>query len=178
MRASRATDPTDPADSINAVPTMRTLTRTVICAALLATVAVQAADKPKEAAFGKGKATGAYLNREQLRACLGQQSGIARQDADLLKEQAAITALQAEVARLGPGLKDQLAALDRSNAEAVNAYNEQATARDKMIDDYEARVSQFNTRVEAAKADRDAFAKACDSRRYFEDDETAIKKGR
>lgn len=157
---------------------MRPMPRLLIVAALLAGTAVQAADKPKEAAFGKGKGAGAFLNREQLRGCLNQQSRNAQQDAELQKEQAALTDTQAEIARLGNALKEQLPALDRSNAEAVSAYNVQASARDTLIDDYEARVARFNTRVEAAKADREAFAKACDNRRYFEDDETAIKKGR
>ena len=157
---------------------MRPIPRFLIVAALLAGAAVQAADKPKEAAFGKGKGAGAFLTREQLRGCLNQQPRNGQQDAELVKDQAALTDTQAEIARLGITLKDQLAALDRSNAEAVSAYNAQAAERDKLIDDYEARVTQFNTRVEAAKADREAFAKACDNRRYFEEDETAIKKGR
>lgn len=157
---------------------MRPMTRFLILAAMLAGAAVQGADKPKEAAFGKGKGAGAFLNREQLRGCLNQQSRNAQQDAELVREQATLAATEAEIARVGNALKGQLPELDRSNAEAVSAYNAQAAARDKLIDDYEARVTQFNTRVEAAKADREAFAKTCDNRRYFEDDETAIKKGR
>ena len=157
---------------------MQMLTRTLISLVLLATCAAQAADKPREAAFGKGKGAGAFLNREQLRACLSQQSRMAQQDADLLKEQAAVSDVQAVIARRGDALKEQLVNLDRSSAEAVAAYNGEAQTRDKLIDDYEARVTQYNSRVEAGKAEREAFAKSCDNRRYFEDDETAIKKGR
>lgn len=159
-------------------PAMRTLTRTVISLALLAACATQAADKPKEAAFGTGKGSGAFLSREQLRACLSQQARMTQQDADLLQEQSAISALPAVIARRGDALKEQLATLDRTSADAVAAYNVEAQARDKMIDDYEARVTQHNSRVEAGKVEREAFAKTCDNRRYFEDDETAIKKGR
>jgi hypothetical protein len=157
---------------------MQSTPRLMIVAALLAGAAVHAADKPKEAAFGKGKGAGAYLTLEQLRGCLKQQSRAGQNDAELVKEQATLADTQAEIARLATVLKEQLPALDRSNAEAVAAYNAQAAARDKLIDAYEASVTQFNTRVEAAKADREAFAKACDNRRYFEEDETAIKKGR
>lgn len=160
------------------LPAMRTLTRTVIALVLLAACAAQAADKPREAAFGKGKGSGAFLNREQLRACLSQQARMTQQDADLLKEQAALADVKTVIAQLGDALKAQLGALDRTSAEAVAAYNGEAQARDKMIDDYEARVTQYNSRVEAGKAEREAFAKSCDNRRYFEDDETAIKKGR
>ena len=64
------------------------------------------------------------------------------------------------------------------SAEAVAAYNEQTEARDKQIDDYQARVTAFNARVESNKTDRDAYAKGCENRRFFEDDEIAIKKSK
>ena len=169
--------------------TMPTLTRSrtsshtlpaLLFGALLALMvtAGEAADKPREASFGKGKASGAFLTREQLRACLARQARLAQQDGELLKDQAALAAAKAEIARSGDELKLQLDALDRTSAEAVNAYNERAAARDKTIDDYEARVPRFNDRVEAGKTEREAFATGCDKRRYFEDDEIAIRKGK
>ena len=145
---------------------------------VLPITAGHAADKPKEASFGKGKASGAFLTREQLRACIAQQTRLAQQDAELQKEQAALAATKAEIASSGDALKLELAALDRTSADAVTAYNERAAARDKSIDDYEARVPGFNERVEAARVEREAFGKGCDNRRYFEDDEIAIRKGK
>lgn len=138
-----------------------------------------AADKPKkQGAFGTGKAVGAYLTRDQLRACLAQHAQTTRRDAALQQEQAALTNAKAEIARSGDVLKLQLEVVDRTQADAVAAYNEQAKARDQQIDDYQARVTAFNTRVDARQTDRDAFAKNCDNRRYFEEDEIAIKKGK
>ena len=138
-----------------------------------------AADKPKkQGAFGTGKAVGAYLTRDQLRACLAQHAQTMRRDAALQQEQAALTNAKAEIARSGDVLKLQLEVVDRTQADAVAAYNEQAKARDQQIDDYQARVTAFNTRVEDRQAERDAFAKNCDNRRYFEEDEIAIKKGK
>ena len=61
---------------------------------------------------------------------------------------------------------------------AVNAYNERAQARDARIDAYEASIERYNTRATALNADHDAFARSCDNRRFLEDDETAIKKGK
>ena len=153
---------------------------TLLSGALLALMvtAGEAADKPREASFGKGKSSGAFLTREQLRACLAQQARLAQQDGELLKDQAALAAAKAELASSGAALKPELEALDRTSADAVNAYNERATARDKRIDDYEARVPRFNERVEAARVEREAFGKGCDNRRYFEDDEIAIRKGK
>ena len=138
-----------------------------------------AADKPKkQGAFGTGKAVGAYLTRDQLRACMTQRDRATQVDAELKQEQAALADLKAQIADSGDALKLQLDVVDRASADAVAAYNEQAQARDKEIDDYQARVTAFNARVEARQAERDAFAKNCDNRRYFEEDEIAIKKGK
>jgi uncharacterized protein (DUF3084 family) len=156
---------------------MRTLPTTLLALTLLATSAAFAADKPKkEGAFGKGG--GAMLTKEQLRSCMNQKTKVAQQDDELTKEQGSIGAMKDEIARNGDALKAKLEALDRTNVEAVTAYNDEAQARDKQIDDYQARVTAFNTRVDAAKTERDAFSKACENRRFFEEDEIAIKKGK
>ena len=145
----------------------------ILTAAVLAAPS-WAADK-KEASFGKG-GTGAYLTRDQLRTCLAHQDRVRLQNDDAAKEQAALTAMKADIMRSGDELKAKLDALDRTNPDAVTAYNDQASARDKQIDDFQARADAFNARVEANKAERDAFGKACDNRRYFEEDEIAIRK--
>lgn len=158
---------------------LRFLLKASIAAALLATAfAAPAADKPRETSFGKGNGSGAYLSREQLRSCLSQQGRLASRDEEMLKEQAALASAKADLARSGVELKEQLGALDRTNPEAVNAYNERAATRDKGIEEYEARVPGFNERVEMTRAGRETFGKGCDNRRYFEEDELAIRKGK
>ena len=153
-----------------------------VLAALLGAVLIasgaHAADPPKkkEGAFGKGG--GAFLSKEQLRSCLNQKERIAQSDDELLKERAALGGVKDELARGGEALKAKLEAVDRTNAEAVAAYNDDAKARDEQIDAYQKRVEAFNQRVEAAKPEREAYSKACDNRRFFEDDEIAIKKGK
>lgn len=150
----------------------------VLMSALIGTSAL-AADKPKkEGSFGGGKTAGAFLTKDQLRACFDQQDRMKEQGAKLTREQADIAALKAEITTTGDALKAQLDSVDRTNEEAVAAYNEKAQARDKQIDDYQARVNAFNDRVQAASADRESFAKGCESRRYFEEDEIAVKKGK
>ena len=146
----------------------------VIPATILLATSSWAADK-KEASFGKG-GTGAYLTRDQLRTCLAHQDRVRQQNDDAVKEQAALTAMKADIARSGDELKAKLDTLDRTDLDAVTAYNDRASARDKQIDDFQARADAFNARVEANKAERDAFGKACDNRRYFEEDEIAIRK--
>ena len=150
----------------------------VLTALSLAMPGVQAADKPKESSFGKGKASGPLLTRAQLRDCMARQDRVRAQTDETVKLQAGLEQDKAEIAKTGMALKEQFAALDRGNAEAVDAYNAQALARDKMIDDYEARTPQFNAKVESLQMERAAFASGCENRRFDEVDEIAIKNGK
>jgi hypothetical protein len=155
-----------------------TLKHAFLLFALLVASTGHTADKPKESSFGKSKAGGPTLTREQLRQCLTQQSQVKGLDTELAKLQATLANDKAAIVRSGELLSEQGAALDRGKPEAVTAYNELVLARDKAIDDLQARGTQFNTRVGEAQAQREAFAKACDGRSYFETDEIAIQKGK
>jgi hypothetical protein len=155
-----------------------TLKRTLLITALLAIGAAHAADKPKEATFGKGKASGPVLTREQLRQCLTQQAQVKNEEAELVKLQNGLNTDKAAIMKSGEVLTEQGAALDRSKPELVTAYNELVLARDKTIDELQARGAQFNERAGAAGVQREAFAKACEGRTYNEIDEIAIQKGK
>ena len=155
-----------------------TLKHAVLACAVLVAASSYAVDKPKESSFGKTKAGGPTLTREQLRQCLAQQSQVKELDAELAKQQATLVSDKAAIVRSGEVLAEQGAALDRTQPEAVTAYNERVLARDKAIDDLQARGAQFNTRVGEAQSQREAFAKACDGRSFFETDEIAIQKGK
>lgn len=164
----------------NAMPLLaRTLLILSMAAALIAPTAF-AADKPakKEGSFGGAKASGAYLTKEQLRACFARQDKVKADDDELTKEQAAIATQKTEISRVGDELKAKLEAIDRTSAEAVDGYNNAVQARDKQIDAYQARVTAFNTRVEANQAAHGEFSSGCSNRRYFEEDEIAIRKGK
>src|SRR5450755_1188996 len=78
-----------------------------------------AADKPREASFGKGKPSGPLLTPAQLRDCLARQARLRAGTDETIREQTTLTANKAEIERLGPVLKEQMAALDRRSAEAV-----------------------------------------------------------
>jgi len=152
--------------------------RALLATALLIAVSSHAADKPKEATFGGGKAGGAFLTRNQLRDCMAQQGKVKQQQAEMLTLQDKLNTDKVEIGKTGETLKADLEALDRTSPDAVNAYNERAVARDKKIDEYQQQVDQFNGRVDGVRAEREAFSKACENRRYFEDDEAAIRKGK
>jgi hypothetical protein len=154
------------------------LKHALLVCSLLVAVAAPAADKPKEASFGKVKASGPLLTREQLRQCLTQQAQVRSEEAELVRLQGALNTDKAAIVRSGEVLAEQGNVLDRSKPELVTAYNELVLARDKAIDDLQARGAQFNERAGAATVQREAFAKACEGRSYNESDETAIQKGR
>jgi hypothetical protein len=142
----------------------------------LVTSPLQAA--PREATLGGGKASGPIMNMTQLRACLAQQTRIQGQNEDTVKIQAQLKTDRAEIDRSAAALKAEMAALDRTNKEAVEAYVAKAQAHDKLIDSYEAQVPPFNAKVEALQAERAAYAKTCEGRRYLEDDYKDIKAGK
>ena len=137
-----------------------------------------AADKPREGSFGKGKPSGPLLTPAQLRSCLEQQGRLRSNVDETTKQQATLDANKAEIERLEAALKEELATLDRTSADAVAAYNAQVGKRDKAVDEYRDAVPAFNSRVEALKAEQAAFAKACEGRRYDESDEISIRKGK
>lgn len=143
------------------------------------TASLQAnAQKIKEGSFGKGKASGPLLTRNQLRECMSQQQKIALQGDETLALQSQFDRDKAEIQRQGVALKEELTALDRTNAELVDRYNAKAAARDKTIDDFEARAPAYNLRVQQLQTDRAAYASACENRRFDEKDEIAIKSGK
>ena len=151
----------------------------LVAASFMSTPAVDAADnKARDAKPAAAKPAPLLLSPAQLRECLAQQQSLrGRADASERK-QAALTASKAEIDRLGTTLKAQLDTLDRTSADAVAAYNAQVATRDKLIDEYQEGVPAFNTEVEALKADRAAYAKTCENKRYDENDEITIRKGK
>jgi hypothetical protein len=154
------------------------LKHALLVSALLVIGAVQAADKPKEPTFGKGKASGPVLTREQLRQCLTQQAQVKNEEAELVKLQTGLNTDKAAIMKSGEVLTEQGTTLDRSKPELVTAYNELVQVREKAIDDLQARGTQFNERAGAAGVQRETFAKACEGRSYNESDEIAIQKGK
>ncbi len=159
-------------------PLTRTLTILPLLLASLFASSAWAAEKParKEAGFGAGK--GAYLTKEELRVCLNRQTEVKAQEAAMVKEKADITGAQDELVRTGDELKQRIETLDRTNAEAVSSYNEAQQAREARIEAFQKRVDAFNARVLENQAEREAFGTRCNNRRYFEEDEQAIRKGK
>jgi len=132
----------------------------------------------KQGSFGNAKPGGPLLTRNELRACLLLQDRIRDGNAEATREREALEKEKAEIVQQGEALKVQLDTLDRSSQEAVDKYNAEAVGRDKRIDAFEARMGPFNQKVEALGADREAWSKGCENRRYDELDEAQIKRGK
>lgn len=159
---------------------MRLLTSSLLALSVLVAPAF-AADKPAakaEGTFDGARATGPFLTKQELRKCMAQRDTLKAQDVELVKEQAALADQKAEINRTGDELKTRVDTIDRTKPEEVNAYNEAVVARDAQIEAYQARVNTFNTGVVDNRAAHDQFSQACGNRRYLEDDETAIRKGK
>ena len=134
-----------------------------------------AAEKAKPAASAPSART-RLMTPAELRDCNAQETRVLAQTDEAQKEKASIEADKNEIARVGTSLGEEIATLDKTSAEAVAAYNAKVEARDKLIDNYQARVTAFNQKAESVNATRDAYAKACDKRRYDERDLNDIKR--
>lgn len=149
-----------------------------ICAAVLPSAAAAANDKLRLGVFGNGKPVGPLLSRTELRECLALRGRIKSGNEAATADREQLEKEKAELLRQGEELKAQFAALDGSSVEAIEQYRERALARDKAIDAFEARTSEFNGRVTRLSEDRAGFSQRCDNRRFDELDEIAIRNGK
>lgn len=158
------------------VPMLHALTLS-LCA--LAVLPSQAADPAKRTkSFGKAGATGPLLSRDELRTCMATRERIRATNDDMLKQKAQLEQEKQALQASGEELKEKLVWVDRTVQEQVDAFNMQASERDKRLNEYQARSDSFNKQVDALNADRQTFATQCENRRYDEADELLIKAGK
>jgi hypothetical protein len=149
-----------------------------VCAAVLPSTAAAANDKLRLGMFGSGKPVGPLLSRTELRECIALQGRIKSGNESAAADREQLEKEKAELLRQGEELKAQFAALDRTSVEAIEQYRVNALTRDKAIDAFEARTSEFNARVTRLGEERAEFSKRCDNRRFDELDEIAIRNGK
>jgi hypothetical protein len=157
---------------------MKRVLLSAACLALAALCAHAAGDKLKLGSFGPGKASGPLLTKVELRDCLERMDRIRTRNDALSQERERIERDKAELIRQGDELKAALETLDRSNAEAVEAFKARAAARDQALDGFDKRTGTFNGEVENLSGERKQFAQRCENRRFDQDDETAIRAGK
>jgi hypothetical protein len=145
------------------------------CASALLTLPAEAADKPGPAPSAKTNPD-AVLTPAQLRDCLTQKERLRSDSEAAVKAKAGIDALQAEIAGSGSALAEEATTLERSNAEAVAAYNAKIGARNALVDSFKAKAALYNQDVEGLQAAQEAYAKSCEKRRYDDRDLSDLQK--
>ena len=118
----------------------------LLCVAVLSLPCGTFAADPKPASFGKGKAGGPVMSRAELSECLGQMVMVRNLNDEAAALQAALAKEQSEIGAFDAARKDKRAALDLTNAEAVDAYNAEGKALEQRIDAYNARTLPFNAK--------------------------------
>ena len=146
--------------------------------AALASPVHAASDKLRIGIFGSGKGTGPLLTRAELRECLAIEAKVVEGTQVAAREREQLEKEKAELIRQGEVLKSELAAVDQTSLEALQAHRNKELARDKAIDEFETRSDAFNARVGALAADRATFRQRCDNRRFDQADEAALRKGK
>lgn len=157
----------------------RRLALLALLPALLLPLAAGAIDgKLKIGVFGSGKGSGPLLTRAELRECLALNQAIRGRNEAMIKERDQIEKDKADQLREAEEMKAALDALDRSDPVAVEAIKARGVARDKALDELDAKIQAFNERVETLKGQRTRFAEHCDDRRFDQDDAAAIRAGK
>jgi hypothetical protein len=135
------------------------------------------AARPAEAT-GQASGANALLTRDELRQCVTERERMKQETADIVQAQAALARDRAEIDRVSASIDADRGGVDRGDQAAVDAFNERAKARTRLIEAYQAAAPKFNQRIDKLDADKQAYAKACDDRRYDEKDLDAIKAGK
>jgi hypothetical protein len=164
--------------TVRRLDTMQKLLSCALLSVFLAAAPPSFAADAKSVQLGTGKAVGKFLTRDELRACLAAKDKLTRWKTDAPQQRAALGDEKDTLSKNGEALAAELAALDRTSADAVGAFNKKSQAHDEAIDAFQKRVDAFNALVAADKTDTDAYAASCENRRYFVEDEAALKKGK
>lgn len=134
--------------------------------------------KPAPKAPAKDAPPADLLTRDELRACMAQDTRIKAQRQELVDRRAAMDRDEATIQSENQALKQALETLDRTSEPAVQDYKARVAANDQLIDAYNARLQPFNTAATALREEESAYARHCAGRPFEERDELAIKRGK
>ncbi|HEY0858475.1 MAG TPA: hypothetical protein VGE16_15530 [Albitalea sp.] len=155
-----------------------------LLAASIAQAAEPAKPPAKSAAAKPSKSQSAakpkplLLSREELRECMASKTRLAQQREETVQLQAQLAADKQALQQSGEELKAQLAVLDRTNEELVQQHVDNHNAREKRVEAFHASAANFNAKVDQLNAQQEAYAKACENKRFDEADELAIRRGK
>lgn len=136
------------------------------------------AKKPAPKPPAKDTPPADLLTRDELRACMAQDTRIKAQRQELVDQRAAMDKDEATIQGESQALKQALETLDRTSEPAVQAYQARVAANDQLIDAYNARLQPFNTAATALREEESAYGRNCAGRPFEERDELAVKRGK
>jgi hypothetical protein len=129
---------------------------------------------PKPAA----KAAPKLLTRAELRACMEQEGRLKGLREDYARRHEALEKAKADLQTETQALKQALETLDRTSEAAVNEYRNRVALHDNTVDDYNARVPEFNAAAGMLQGEESSYTQNCAGRSFEEGDELAIKRAR
>jgi hypothetical protein len=94
------------------------------------------------------------------------------------KQRTALNAEREVFVKEGPGLEAEKAQLTADSEVAVKVYNSKAQAVDARVTAWNERNQKTNEQGTVIEAERATWVTACSDRRYREEDEVAIRKGK
>jgi chromosome segregation ATPase len=153
---------------------MRSALQTLLMAAVTLGWTAQASAQATSAETGKvlslGKKSapsGKVMSREELRACLKQQSELAKRQPEINQQQAALKREREELSQIDQTLKAERASFDQTS-KAVAEINERTKALSAKVDD-------FNTRYAAFQQAGRTGQTAERQRREFDEEQKALQ---
>lgn len=161
-----------------AMPLLRRASRFAsfaVCAAALVVVPASAADKAK-AAPAPAQVKDKIMSPAQLRDCLDQKDRLRKDTDAAVKSKTGVDSMKAEIDRTGDALSSEAPTLDKTDADAVAAYNARVEARNALVDSWKGKVADYNKEAEGVLASKDAYAKSCENRRYDDRDLNDIQR--
>lgn len=147
----------------------------------IATALVWPVEATAQMPMGNAKSKGPgdrILTRDELRACYKQRDDLKVQRDALDSERSKLDAERADLVKEGAALKELFDALDRTSQEAVDNYNAKAKVRDAGVDAWNVRNGSAKDREKAFDETNGGWRKNCSERRYREEDEAALRKGK
>lgn len=137
-----------------------------------ASAGTKPASKPKPPPAPK------LLTRAELRACMEQEAKLKGLREDYTRRHEALEKAKADLQTETQALKQALETLDRTSEAAVNEYRNRVALHDNTVDDYNARVPEFNAAAGVLQGEEASYTQNCAGRSFEEGDELAIKRAR
>jgi hypothetical protein len=122
--------------------------------------------------------SGRRLTVAELDACLGVEADIRTLDSEIDHAEMLRSLADSRYRSLGHRISTEEQFLDKSDAKAVDHFNELVREHQQMVDDYNAQVEPINARLDRHAAAVERFNSECAAYVYYESDLSAARSAR